>query len=120
MLVEVGKRTCDEVPDGPESGGLDGRLPIRQQIHEGFHTPAVQNSLDLMVVRIHIVAEVAETPAGVGEDLAILVGEELPEDRERRPDEFELGLRLPTTEVAQGPDRIPKLEGVGFLRAERE
>lgn len=109
----------DDVTDGAKRGRLHSGGGVDEQLHQSLADASFDHSLDLVVLAVR---EVAQGPAGVGQDLLVNGVDQLGEGRQRRTDVLEAGLRLPPAEVGQGPRSVAEhrqLGAVGQLLEER-
>ena len=88
------------VANRPQSGGLNGRIRVRQQVDEPSRHAGVENGLDLVV---RAVGEVRKRPARIGDDLVVLGEDQMREARDERLDELEARLGLAAAQVGQRP-----------------
>ncbi len=99
--LEVG--AGDDVADGAEGGGLHGRGGVHEELDEAAADAGLDDGLDLLVGSV---GEVGQRPAGVGEDLLVLLVDELGEGRQGGAHAVEVRLGLAAAKVGQGPGGV--------------
>mmetsp|Transcript_2217 Transcript_2217/g.5119 ORF Transcript_2217/g.5119 Transcript_2217/m.5119 type:complete len:238 (-) Transcript_2217:536-1249(-) len=93
-----------DVTNGAESGGLNTSAVVHEELNASGYNTALDDSLDVGLVGS--VREVRERPAGIGEDIHVLVVHEKCESLKRRPDGLKVRCRAASAEVRQSPGGI--------------
>ena len=112
--------TRDDVAHRAQSGSLDVRRSVHQQLHQTTRHTRLNHGLNLLVLRTGVVAHVGQRPACICEHLVVHDVEQSGEHGQSSGDEHEIGLRLAAAKIGQGPGGVAQHGDLGVGRAEIE